>query len=52
MITGSSNVTVQELDESFDCQYLKMRSLAIGEAQKAMEIGESVRENGPADFLT
>jgi hypothetical protein len=44
-------MTVQELDESFDCQYLKMRSLAIREAQKAMEIGVSVREMGPTDLL-
>jgi hypothetical protein len=51
MTTGSSHVTVQELDESFDCQYLKMRSLAIREAQEAIEIGMSIGDNGPTDFL-
>jgi hypothetical protein len=51
MVTSSSNVTVQELDERVDCQYLKMRSMAIMEAQEAMEIGVSIRENGPTDFL-
>jgi hypothetical protein len=42
---------MQELDDSIDCQYLKMRSLAIGEAQEAMETGVSIRDNGHTGFL-
>jgi hypothetical protein len=51
MVSSSSNVMVQELDESFDCQYLKMRSLATREAQEAMESGVPISEDGPTDFL-
>jgi hypothetical protein len=45
------NSSVTELDDSVDCQYLKMRTLGIAEAQEAMETGVFIRENGYADSV-
>jgi hypothetical protein len=41
----------QEIDGNEECPYLKMRSLAIWDAQEAMEEGVSVRENGCLGLL-
>jgi hypothetical protein len=51
MLTYGSSIMVQEIDESEEYPRLKMRSLAIWEAQRAMEEGVSVRENGYPHFL-
>jgi hypothetical protein len=42
MLTGSNSVTVTELDDSVDCQYLKMRTLGI--------VGASIRQKGCSDL--
>jgi hypothetical protein len=51
-IPGDNSVTVTKLDDGVDCQYLKMRTLGIVEAQEAMETGVSIRENGYQDSMT
>jgi hypothetical protein len=51
MCTRGSSITVCEIDQIEECQYLRMRSLAMREAQEAMEEGVSVRENGYPDVL-
>jgi hypothetical protein len=51
MLTGDNSVTVTELDDSVDCQYLKMRTLGIVEAQEAMETGVFIWELGHPDSM-
>jgi hypothetical protein len=51
MLTCGSDIAVQEIHESWGCPYQRMPSLAIWEAQEAMEKRVSVRENGYPNFL-
>jgi hypothetical protein len=51
MCTCGSEITVQEIDESHECGFKRMRSLGIWEAQETMEYGVSIRENGHTDFI-
>jgi hypothetical protein len=46
MCTCGCNIDVQEIDESDECPYVKVRSLGIRGAQEAMEIRVSLRERG------
>jgi hypothetical protein len=48
MCTCGCDIEVQEIDESNECSYIKMRCPGIREA---MEFGASIRENGHTDFI-
>jgi hypothetical protein len=50
MCTCGCSVTVQEIEEGTDRPHKKMRSVAIWEAQEAMEFGVSIRDHGHTDF--
>jgi hypothetical protein len=49
MCTCGSEITIQEIDESDECGYKRVRSLGIREDQEEMEAGVSLRERGYAD---
>jgi hypothetical protein len=44
--TCGSAIDVQGIDENEGCEYERILSLAIREAQEAMADGVSIRENG------